>query len=86
MRWRIQTGMDDEPENTNPKVPNPETAIPLGQNPPTPIPERWTELCRQASVERDPKKLLQLVTEINRLLAERQARLARGRKPEDTKY
>jgi len=37
--------------------------------------ERWTELCRQASVEQDPRKLLLLVTEINRLLAERQDRL-----------
>jgi hypothetical protein len=77
--------MNDEPEITNPKVPNPESAIPQGKSPPVPNPERWTDLCRQASVERDPKKLLQLVTEINRLLAERQAGLARGRKPEDTK-
>jgi hypothetical protein len=74
-----------EPEITNPKLPNPETANPQGQNPPAPKLERWTELCRQASVERDPKTLLQLVTEINRLLAERQARLARGRKPEDAR-
>jgi hypothetical protein len=44
--------------------------------------EQWTELCRQASVERDPRKLLQLVTEINRLLAERQARLTTTPKPE----
>ena len=36
---------------------------------------RWEELCKQASVESDPKKLLQLVTEINRLLAEKQSRL-----------
>lgn len=37
----------------------------------------WTELCRQASVEQDPGKLLELVTEINRLLAEKQERLGR---------
>jgi replication-associated recombination protein RarA len=37
--------------------------------------QRWTELCRQASVEQDPRKLLLLVTEINRLLSERQDRL-----------
>jgi hypothetical protein len=47
--------------------------------------EQWTELCREASVERDPRKLLQLVTEINRLLAERQARLATVPKPENGK-
>ena len=73
--------MNDEPEMMNPEVSDPET--PNLQR--APNPERWTELCRLASVERDPKKLLQLVTEINRLLAERQARLARGPKPEDTK-
>jgi hypothetical protein len=47
--------------------------------------EKWTDLCRQASVERDPKKLLQLVTEINRLLAERTARLGRTPKSEPEK-
>lgn len=47
--------------------------------------EEWTDLCRQASVERDPKKLLQLVTEINRLLAERTARLATTPKPNSGK-
>ena len=47
--------------------------------------EKWTDLCRQASVERDPKKLLQLVTEINRLLAERTARLGRTPKSEPGK-
>jgi len=30
------------------------------------------ELCRQASTEQDPKKLLVLTTEINRLLVERE--------------
>lgn len=29
---------------------------------------RWTELCAQAAVERDPDKLLKLFAEINRLL------------------
>jgi hypothetical protein len=47
--------------------------------------EHWTELCRQAAVEQDPKKMLQLVTEINRLLAEKQDRLGRVPKPEDKK-
>jgi hypothetical protein len=30
--------------------------------------ERWRQLCAQAAVEQDPKKLLELVKEINRLL------------------
>jgi hypothetical protein len=44
--------------------------------------EHWTELCRQAAVEQDPKKLLLLVTEINRLLAEKQDRIGQVSKPE----
>ena len=30
--------------------------------------QRWRELCAQAAVEQDPEKLMQLVTEITRLL------------------
>jgi hypothetical protein len=30
--------------------------------------ERWQELCEQAANEQDPKKILELVEEINRLL------------------
>ena len=37
--------------------------------------ERWLELCAQAAEEQDPKKLLELVTEINRLLEEKERRL-----------
>jgi len=37
--------------------------------------ERWQELCAQAAVERDPKKLLELVGEIDRLLEEKERRL-----------
>ena len=38
--------------------------------------ELWLELCeRAAAVERDPKELLVLVAEINRLLEEKEARL-----------
>lgn len=33
------------------------------------------ELCEQAAVEQDPKKLLKLVREINRMLEEKRARL-----------
>jgi hypothetical protein len=39
--------------------------------------ERWKELCRQASVEQDPKKLHELIAEINRLLEGKQQRLDR---------
>ena len=37
--------------------------------------ERWEELCQQAANEQDPQKLLKLVQEINRLLAEKRDRL-----------
>jgi hypothetical protein len=36
---------------------------------------RWLELCEQASVEQDQKKLMALVAEITRLLDEKQERL-----------
>jgi len=37
--------------------------------------ERWMELCAQAAVEQDPKKLIKLVAEINDLLEEKERRL-----------
>jgi hypothetical protein len=40
-----------------------------------PIREEWIALCAQAAVEQDPKKLLELVSEINRLLDARRKRL-----------
>ena len=39
--------------------------------------ERWRELCEQAAIEQDPKKLTQLVAEIDRLLDEKRRRLQR---------
>jgi hypothetical protein len=39
---------------------------------------RWEELCRQASVEQDPEKLMELVKEIDRLLGEKHERLVHG--------
>jgi hypothetical protein len=36
---------------------------------------RWMELCEQAAVEQDPEKLMKLVTEINRLLEEKERRV-----------
>jgi len=37
--------------------------------------ERWIELCEQAAVEQDSKKLMKLIQEIDRLLREKQERL-----------
>ena len=39
--------------------------------------ERWRELCEQVAVEQDPKKLIELTTEIYRLLDEKRRRLQR---------
>ena len=39
----------------------------------------WVRLCKQAAVEQDPKKLLELTDEINRLLKEKEERLDKGR-------
>jgi hypothetical protein len=44
--------------------------------------EHWIELCQQAAVEQDPKKLMELVTEINRLLEEKEQRLKSGVHPQ----
>jgi hypothetical protein len=44
--------------------------------------ERWLQLCAQAAVEQDPKKLLDLVSEINELLEQKERRL--GILPENT--
>jgi hypothetical protein len=40
-----------------------------------PVAEAWVTLCAQAAVEKDPKRLLELVSEINRLLDARKKRL-----------
>ncbi len=39
--------------------------------------ERWRELCEQVEGEQDPKKLVELTTEIYRLLEEKRRRLQR---------
>jgi hypothetical protein len=44
----------------------------IGQNE-----ERWRELCEQIAIEQDPKKLVELTTEIYRLLEEKRRRLQR---------
>jgi len=40
---------------------------------------RWLDLCEQAAVEQDAKRLIALITEINRLLDEKRKRLQRKR-------
>jgi hypothetical protein len=37
--------------------------------------EKWMALCEQAANEQDPEKLMVLIAEIERLLAEKQQRL-----------
>jgi hypothetical protein len=44
--------------------------------------ERLMELCEQAAVEQDPKKLLQMTTEINLLLTAKHGRLKGNPQPD----
>ena len=37
--------------------------------------ERWRRLCEQAAIEQDQQRLLELTSEITRLLAEKEERL-----------
>ncbi len=37
--------------------------------------DRWYELCKEASVEKDPERLLKLIQEINQLLEDKEAKL-----------
>jgi hypothetical protein len=39
--------------------------------------ERWKQLCAQAAQEQDPKKLTELIMEINRLLEAKRNRLTK---------
>ena len=41
--------------------------------------ERWMHLCEMAANEQDPEKLVELVSEINRILEEKEQRLKRAR-------
>jgi hypothetical protein len=47
--------------------------------------EHWQELCEQAAIEQDPTKMLELVEEINRLLAVKYERLSHGAPPKSSK-
>jgi hypothetical protein len=44
--------------------------------------ERWMHLCEMAANEQDPDKLVQLVSEINKLLEQKEERLFQQRKSE----
>jgi hypothetical protein len=44
--------------------------------------ERWRVLCAQAAVEQDPEKLLELVKEIDAMLAAKEERLLKARRPD----
>jgi hypothetical protein len=46
--------------------------------------ERWFQLCQLAAVERDPAKMLVLITEINDLLQEKEKRLEAERNVNST--
>ena len=37
--------------------------------------EQWQKLCAEAAAEQDPKRLMQLVQEIDRMLSEKEQRL-----------
>ena len=37
--------------------------------------EEWTQLCERAALEQDPEKLMLLVSEISRMLDEKEKRL-----------
>jgi len=41
--------------------------------------ERWEKLCREAVIEQDPDRLLELAREICRLLDEKEERLKKAR-------
>lgn len=41
--------------------------------------EHWMELCEQAACEQDPDRLIELVQEIDQMLAEKETRLKRER-------
>ena len=49
------------------------------------IKEQWMRLCEMAAEEQDSEKLLEIVKEINRLLEEKEQRLAKLRQQVESK-
>jgi hypothetical protein len=46
--------------------------------------ERWRELAQQAQTEQDPEKLLLIIKEINQLLEQKQGRLKKVKRQDET--
>jgi hypothetical protein len=46
------------------------------------IPENWNDLCAQVAKEQDPDRLMELVTQINQLLEDKERRLQRKKADE----
>jgi hypothetical protein len=46
--------------------------------------QEWQRLCQQAATEQDPQRLLELVERITQLLKEKEQRLGRKAKQQDT--
>jgi hypothetical protein len=67
------------PFNASLKLPNPNTTE--GHYLQGKTKERWQQLCEQTASEKDPKKLLALTAEINRLLEEKSKRLKSNSPP-----
>jgi len=47
--------------------------------------ERWIKLCERAASEQDPKRMLELVSEIVKLLDAKEKRLKKTRAPKKTR-
>jgi hypothetical protein len=73
-RKSVERDQDGEAIATDTSNPTPD---PGNQNE-VPSAEGWVALCARAAVEQDPKKLLDLIIEINRLLDARRKRLLNG--------
>ena len=43
------------------------------------VQEEWMRMCEQAATEQDSEKLMALITEINRMLDEKEQRLKSGK-------
>jgi hypothetical protein len=53
------------------------------------VKEEWMQLCEQATIEQDSERLMVLISEINRMLDEKERRLKSGnvaKPPADSKF
>jgi hypothetical protein len=78
----VSTNRTDRSRDANPLAEIDSEKEPFLSNRAPALPEKthsaegWVALCAQAAVEQDAKKLLELVSEINRLLDARRKRLS----------